>query len=350
MSATQTVTPRCANLSFKPDQTSPEDPQRPSVFKQLHNFRSMIPTETLQDWETPTGLHSAIPVAQDWLIIVAAHQLYSRYRNWATFAVAVLLMAWGQRGLSNLAHDSIHRNLVASKETNDLIANVFLAPPLMSTARLQRLDHTAHHHYLGTKDDPDHGIHNETSLKHYRNGRFDHTSIWSLFFYDLLDPKVFLNYTLGSLLSSTLILTSWWLAATFLFTILSPAQTHTFLPFLPSIPVSLTFPFLFQTARLTISYACYILREVIDHSGLPSGTILSFTRTSPCCNLFQRFLQPHDDNYHLLHHLLPRVPMSRLHEAHLWLLENMSVYERANRHESYFRGENPLFGQVLHKE
>lgn len=48
------------------------------------------------------------------------------------------------------------------------MAEVFLAPPLMSTAHLQRQAHSAHHHYLGTKDDPDHGLHNDTSLKHCR--------------------------------------------------------------------------------------------------------------------------------------------------------------------------------------
>lgn len=69
----------------------------------------------------------------------------------------------------------------------------------------------------------------------------------------------------------------------------------------------------------------------MDHSGLSPETIIGFTRTSPWGTAFQKFLQPHDDNYHLLHHLLPRVPMSRLHEAHLWLIENVEVYEKANR-------------------
>lgn len=51
---------------------------------------------------------------------------------------------------------------------NDIITNIFLAPPLLSTATTQRKQHGAHHHLLGSKDDPDHGEGNETSLKHYR--------------------------------------------------------------------------------------------------------------------------------------------------------------------------------------
>ena len=97
-----------------------------------------------------------------------------------------------------------------------------------------------------------------------------------------------------------------------------------------SVSIGWRFLMLFHIARCTVTYCVYILREIIDHSGLPSTTIISFTRTSPCCNLFQKFLQPHDDNYHLLHHLLPCVPMSKLHATHEWLIENVEVYKSAN--------------------
>ena len=57
---------------------------------------------------------------------------------------------------------------MAEQDLNDFIANILLAPCSMTTASLQRQQHTAHHHYLGTAADPDHGINNETSLRHYR--------------------------------------------------------------------------------------------------------------------------------------------------------------------------------------
>lgn len=66
------------------------------------------------------------------------------------------------RSLSNTDQPS------SSQFLNDLIADVFLAPPHMSTSKIQRANHNAHHRYLGTKDDPDHGEHNNTSLRHYR--------------------------------------------------------------------------------------------------------------------------------------------------------------------------------------
>lgn len=112
-----------------------------------------------------------------------------------------------------------------------------------------------------------------------------------------------LNYSIGSISSAPIHLSLYWTILTFAF--------------------GRNFTMLFHLTRCTLSYACYVLREIIDHSGLPSTTVLEFTRTSPCCNAFQEFLQPHDDNYHLLHHLLPKIPMSRLHESHVWLVSNV---------------------------
>lgn len=59
--------------------------------------------------------------------------------------------------------------------------------------------------------------------------------------------------------------------------------------------------------------------------------MLQFSRTSPYGSVLQRFIQPHDDNYHLLHHILPRIPMSKYKLAHEWLLEHSQEYKNANR-------------------
>ena len=160
-----------------------------------------------------------------------------------------------------------------------------------------------------------------------QNGRFDHTSIFSLFLYDFFDHKAFFQHTVGSLAEAPLHLTLWWMVIAVLVGSVEPGRLLLF----GSVPIGWQFIMLFHTARCTLTYGVYILREIIDHSGLPPTTILSFTRTSPGRRAFQRFIQPHDDNYHLLHHLLPRVPMSKLHTSHEWLVENVDVYAIANR-------------------
>ncbi|KAF9230935.1 hypothetical protein BU15DRAFT_83007 [Melanogaster broomeanus] len=292
-----------------------------SVLEQLKDFRSNIPKDKLTEWERPTGPRSII-IIQDWTIILAGHQMYIWQPSVATFLAAMVLMAWGQRGLSNLAHDAIHRNLTRSK----------------------RQAHTAHHHYLGTENDPDHGLHNDTSLKHYRNGRFDHTSMFSLFFYDAFDHVAFFQNVIGSLPEAPFHLMSWWTIVTVLMGFLEPNA-----------------PLVFGVPSDGGSSSCSM------RQGAPSPTVATSSAKSsttpdfrphlswssrarvPCCNLFQKFLQPHDDNYHLLHHLLPRVPMSKLHECHMWLVDNVPVYEQANRYTSYFSGESPLFAESLHR-
>ena len=161
---------------------------------------------------------------------------------------------------------------------------------------------------------------------------------------------MFLQNAVGSLFSAPLLICGWWLVAALATGPLEPrpsalidmfplSHVPDFLSLSPLpqallvslIPLGWNFLLLFHTARCTLSYAVYILREIIDHAGLPATSVLAFTRTSPCCTLLQRFLQPHDDNYHLLHHLLPRVPMNRLHACHVWLCANVPEYEHANR-------------------
>lgn len=50
--------------------------------------------------------------------------------------------------------------------------------------------------------------------------------------------------------------------------------------------------------------------------------------------MFQKYMQPHDDNYHLLHHLAPKIPMSRLRDADNWLRVNCQEYAQAHRKQA----------------
>ena len=142
----------------------------------------------------------------------------------------------------------------------------------------------------------------------------------------MVDPVAFFLNALGSFTKAPLQLSIWWAAVAVLTGLFEPKTLST-----AFIPVGWQFLLLFPTSRCTLSYCFYILRETIDHSGLQPTTILAFTRNTPCCNMFQYFLQPHSDCYHLLHHLLPRIPMTKLHISHEWLVENCASYERANR-------------------
>ncbi|KAF9237005.1 hypothetical protein BU15DRAFT_76374 [Melanogaster broomeanus] len=102
-----------------------------SVLEQLKDFRSNIPKDKLTEWEGYGLAPSYVYLATNVRYVPNCYGSHG----------------WGQRGLSNLAHDAIHRNLTRSKKLNELLADASLASPLMSTAYLQRQAHTAHHHY-----------------------------------------------------------------------------------------------------------------------------------------------------------------------------------------------------------
>ena len=59
----------------------------------------------------------------------------------------------------------------------------------------------------------------------------------------------------------------------------------------------------------------------MDHAGLPEGGVAAKTRTAP-----RGWVYAHDDHLHVLHHLLPRVPMARLAEVDRWFSGNVEGY------------------------
>lgn len=193
-----------------------------------------------------------------------------------------------------------------------------------------------------------------------KRGRFDHTSILSLWLYDTFDLVMFVQNAVGSLSAAPIQLVIWWAVSSVVTGLLELQPYKLF-----GIPVGWKFLFLFHTTRCTVSYALYILREIIDHGGLHPISIMAFTRTSPCRRFLQIYLQPHDDNYHMLHHMLPKIPTSRLHKADEWLVEHCEEYAKTNRkcshsmktvdaygllsgHTTYVSGDKPLFNGDLH--
>ncbi|KAK6194102.1 hypothetical protein LQW54_011787 [Pestalotiopsis sp. IQ-011] len=304
-----------------------------SVFGEMANFRSKLDKDMLREMEKPEGLWTCgRKILQDWTIIIVGHQIFVRNPNIITALVAMAFMALGQRGLACVGHDSIHGNLVRKRPLNDLLADLFLAPPLLSTTKTQRAQHNAHHNYLGTNKDPDHGEGNDSSLKHYRTGKKDLKNIFPLFLYDVFDWSHWSKEAVASLPDAPVQLTAWWTIVWALsFLLLEPRERFMLGP----VPVS-SFCVLFHVTRCTLTHAVYVFREIIDHGGLhPADGVLHFSRTSPYGSVLQRFIQPHDDNYHLLHHILPRIPMSKYKLAHEWLLEHSQEYKNANRESTF---------------
>lgn len=86
--------------------------------------------------------------------------------------------------------------------------------------------------------------------------------------------------------------------------------------------------------------------EMAEHSGLKNGHELYSSRNT-FGNPIQRFLlHPHNDNYHLVHHLFPAVPHYRLKNAHMILMEDKE-YKEAHHCTGFFKSFLPGFYSVI---
>jgi fatty acid desaturase len=94
-------------------------------------------------------------VARCYALIVGALALFAAKPGWLSALVAFVVVGTQQYALSILAHDGKHRNLFASKRTNDLVSIALLAAPLGVDFRGDRARHLEHHWRLGEDDDPD---------------------------------------------------------------------------------------------------------------------------------------------------------------------------------------------------
>lgn len=88
----------------------------------------------------------------------------------------------------------------------------------------------------------------------------------------MLDFKLFRQHVIGSFFDAPLFLTVWWATVSFLTLYLQPANSNW--TFAGSSRIS-SFVVLFHLSRCTFTYAFYVLREIVDHSGLPQDSVLA---------------------------------------------------------------------------
>lgn len=260
-------------------------------------------------------------VAASWALIFAAWALTVWVSPW--FApLSLLVIASRQRSLGNNLHDAAHGNVVSSPW--EWVVQVLLAAPMAEELGAYRKAHLAHHANLGNpRTDPD-------FLDPFRE--VEARTPLRLYWWMLGSARAWRGNFLGDLpalgaRARLWILAFWVVLLGALALLAGPGPAGLFL-------------LLWLGSRATAYHALKSFTELADHVGLLVDSSITYTRNSPD-NLLALIVHPHNDNYHLTHHLAPRIPMPNLPRFHA-LLSGMDEYREGHHCDGYFFGEYPV--------
>jgi fatty acid desaturase len=258
----------------------------------------------------------ALGIVTDWAVLIATSTALQHSTLLLT-PLALLVFASRQRALGNALHDASHGNGLSPR-----LSQWLLAAPLFEDFYHYRRRHRAHHASAGHPErDPDYiaiPAHLDTPALVYLHLLIDF-STWRRSFLGRLGDHPF-----AQLLRMTVV----WAFALGGLGLASTSEG------------ALTFALLWLGSRATTYHAVLTFTELSDHVGCRGMGIFGYTRNSPQSPLGALF-HPRNDNYHLAHHLVPRVYTTSLHSLHHLLL-SMARYRQAPRCDGYFIGQHPL--------
>jgi fatty acid desaturase len=299
------------------------------VVDDIRTFRAFLTTEerrgTFEALHQPSPRHAARDLVETWTLIFAAWALCF-YVSPLWTPLALIVIGSRQRALGNRLHDASHGNMLRGKKANQWVASLLCALPIFEDYELYRLEHLQHHAYLGTPGrDPD-------FLELPAQGEESPRSAWRVYFSFALNPRMWRDSVLTTLprvgAVQRLRVLAWWTVMLGVLALLAGPRG------------ALVFAALWLASKATVYHLIKVFAEISDHVGLVPGTILGYTRNLPN-NWLSFFLHPHHDNYHLTHHLFPRIPLAHLPRMHGLLME-VGLYAQAHQCERYFLGESSV--------
>ncbi|PTB16989.1 fatty acid desaturase [Trinickia symbiotica] len=268
----------------------------------------------------------------DWSSIAVAMVLLHRF-GWWSCPATIVWVGNRQRALGNLLHDAAHRNLARSTRINDAIARLFIAPALFNSLAVYREQHARHHAWLGDSNaDPDfiavHQQQGHTWRRPFRTLLLTPAAWSSSAFGHLHQPKISWSRRTG--------IAGWW---TVLLCVTALAL---------GLHAATLFFGVWMLARATVFHAITTFRELCDHFGRRPSGIFNYTRDVCSHGIWRWIIHPHNNGYHLTHHLMPSVPYHRLANAQRQLLQLPTFSRAARVCNSYFRGPDAVVREWEH--
>jgi fatty acid desaturase len=104
---------------------------------------------------------------------------------------------------------------------------------------------------------------------------------------------------------------------------------------------ALLFLVVWVLARADVYHPISAFRELADHYGLDPAHWLGYSRNIEGSRWLAVLLHPHQDGYHLVHHVFPTIPSFRARDVHRLLLQ-LPEYAQQHHCDGYFRGQHSL--------
>jgi len=273
----------------------------------------------LRDWSQIDDARSLRQIGIEILLIAAAVALSVRWWSPLTYVAGVVWIGARQHALLVLMHDAAHGRLLSNRRWND-VAGELLAWPLGVTMHGFRKSHLAHHHFLGTGDDPD--------LVYWRRspdyrfpmppGRFSLVlAAYALGLKTVAQLRILFGYAISATRAGAKtqnasdhptvqrMRIAFYIAVLALVTVLGCWRGFFLYWLVPA---------------FTWLAAILYFRSAVEHYAL-DGTPepLRTTRTVVLGAVGRWLIAPNGINQHLEHHLYPSVPFHRLHRLHAHL-------------------------------
>jgi len=290
---------------------------------------SYIPRDELKALSVLNPVKTALGIAFDWAIIIAAIAISELSQSWLVYLVAIAIIAGRQHALAVMNHDFAHHRFLKNKVLSEWIGDIFLAWPILITVNSYRTTHLEHHFHTNTEKDPDYVP--RLDMKTYKFPM----NAWFL---------------ITSMLGYAAAITSAYDIKSLHLKKISDRTTRSYvlvrLSFYAVIGLIVGFTGTWQGFLLywvvpyfTLFFAFNYVRGVAEHfSGMDYSSLEGGTRTVIPYFWERAFFGPHNVHYHSEHHLYPGVPFYNLSTLHKRLMENSEFRNVAHVTRGYSTG------------
>lgn len=294
-----------------------------------------VTSEEVKALTQRNDLMGAWVILKCWLITAAIFAMVGIWTNPFTIVLAVILLGGRQLNLAIIMHDAGHQLLFNNAKLNTTIGNWCAAHFLFLSTQFYAKQHNHHHGFAGTEKDPD--------LPNFKAYPVSKASFSRKIARDVFGITA-VKFILALIFNSSGLMDS------------DPNHHKTVLK---SILVNLLFAGLMWSLGLLWMYGLWMLafftsymvvlrvRQAAEHGAVPNyldRDPRANTRTTLASWWEQLLFAPANVNYHVEHHLIPKVPCYRLPELHK-ILESRGYFDQFPVTKGYI----PLMQELIAK-